>query len=59
MTGTNVSIRPATAADALDAALRAAMARMTLRDAAAHVAAATGLPRKRVYARALELAEGA
>ena len=46
-------------ADALDAALKAAMARMTLRDAAAHVAAATGLPRKRVYARALELAEGA
>ena len=41
--------------DALDAALRAAMARMTLRDAAAHVAEATGLPRKRVYARALEL----
>ncbi|WP_431303130.1 16S rRNA (cytidine(1402)-2'-O)-methyltransferase [Sediminicoccus sp. BL-A-41-H5] len=46
-------------ADTLDAALKAAMARMTLRDAAAHVAAATGLPRKRVYARALELAEGA
>lgn len=43
-------------ADALDAALRAAMARMTLRDAAASVAEATGLPRKRVYARALELA---
>lgn len=43
-------------AEALDAALRAAMARMTLRDAAAAVAAATGLPRKRVYARALALA---
>jgi 16S rRNA (cytidine1402-2'-O)-methyltransferase len=42
--------------DALDSALRAAMGRMTLRDAAAHVAEATGLPRKRVYARALELA---
>ena len=42
--------------DALDAALRAAMGRMTLRDAAATVAEATGLPRKRVYARALELA---
>ena len=41
---------------ALDVALRAAMARLTLRDAAATVAEATGLPRKRVYARALELA---
>lgn len=47
-----------TGPDALDTALRAAMAQMTLRDAAAHVAAATGLPRKRVYARALELASG-
>jgi 16S rRNA (cytidine1402-2'-O)-methyltransferase len=43
------------AADALDAALRGAMAGMSVRDAAAAVAAATGLPRKRVYARALEL----
>ncbi|MDB5413387.1 MAG: rRNA ((1402)-2-O)-methyltransferase [Rubritepida sp.] len=41
---------------ALDEALRAAMARLSLRDAAATVAEATGLPRKRVYARALELA---
>jgi 16S rRNA (cytidine1402-2'-O)-methyltransferase len=40
---------------ALDTALRDAMARMSLRDAAAAVAEATGLPRKRVYARALEL----
>lgn len=40
----------------LDAALRAALARLSVRDAAAAVAAATGLPRKRVYARALELA---
>lgn len=40
---------------ALDHALRGAMARMSVRDAAAAVAAATGLPRKRVYARALEL----
>jgi len=44
--------------DALDAALRAAMASLSLRDAAATVAEATGLPRKRVYARALELARG-
>ncbi len=40
----------------LDAQLRAAMAGASLRDAAAMVAAATGLPRKQVYARALELA---
>jgi 16S rRNA (cytidine1402-2'-O)-methyltransferase len=39
----------------LDAQLRAAMAGSSLRDAAAMVAAATGLPRKQVYARALEL----
>ena len=39
----------------LDAQLRAAMANASLRDAAAVVAAATGLPRKQVYARALEL----
>lgn len=44
----------------LDARLRAALAAgESLRDAAAMVAAATGLPRKQVYARALELrAEG-
>jgi 16S rRNA (cytidine1402-2'-O)-methyltransferase len=40
----------------LDAALRLALATLSVRDAAAHVAEATGLPRKRVYARALELA---
>lgn len=42
----------------LDAQLRAALARESVRDAAALVAAATGLPRKQVYARALELARG-
>jgi 16S rRNA (cytidine1402-2'-O)-methyltransferase len=43
----------------LEARLRAAMAAgMSVRDAAATVAAATGLPRKQVYARALELARG-
>jgi 16S rRNA (cytidine1402-2'-O)-methyltransferase len=42
----------------LDARLRAAMQGETLRDAAALVAAATGLPRKQVYARALELSRG-
>ncbi|MFL1462667.1 16S rRNA (cytidine(1402)-2'-O)-methyltransferase [Roseococcus sp. DSY-14] len=39
----------------LDALLRRAMETMSRRDAAAHVAAATGLPRKQVYARALEM----
>ncbi|HZF75651.1 MAG TPA: 16S rRNA (cytidine(1402)-2'-O)-methyltransferase [Acetobacteraceae bacterium] len=42
----------------LDEQLRAALARESLRDAAALVAAATGLPRKQVYARALELSRG-
>jgi 16S rRNA (cytidine1402-2'-O)-methyltransferase len=45
-----------TAEAELDAQLRAAMQGASLRDAAAMVAAATGLPRKQVYARALELA---
>lgn len=40
----------------LDARLRAAMQGASLRDAAALVAAATGLPRKQVYQRALDLA---
>lgn len=39
----------------LDAALGEALARQTLRDAVDAVAAETGLPRRRVYARALEL----
>lgn len=39
----------------LDARLRAALKGASLRDAAALVAAATGLPRKQVYARALDL----
>ncbi|EFH13321.1 16S rRNA (cytidine(1402)-2'-O)-methyltransferase [Teichococcus cervicalis] len=44
----------------LDEQLRAALAAgQSLRDAAAMVAAATGLPRKQVYARALEMQRGA
>jgi 16S rRNA (cytidine1402-2'-O)-methyltransferase len=43
------------AAAALDAALAEALAGQTVRDAAATVAAALGLPRRAVYARALEL----
>jgi 16S rRNA (cytidine1402-2'-O)-methyltransferase len=39
----------------LDAALRAALARFRLSEAVAAVAAETGLPRRQVYARALEL----
>ena len=42
----------------LDARLRAALAGQSVRDAAALVAAATGLPRKLVYARALALSGG-
>lgn len=51
--------RPGEGVDAagLDARLRAALAEMSVRDAAASVAAATGLPRRQVYARALALAE--
>ncbi len=52
-------IGPATAepatAQTLDDALTAALSQMSLKDAAAAVATATGLPKKQVYARALEL----
>ncbi len=44
-------------ADDLDGLLRHAMAESSLKDAAALVATATGLPRKIVYARALELSK--
>jgi 16S rRNA (cytidine1402-2'-O)-methyltransferase len=45
---------PATAED-LDTALRSALAQLSLKDAVNAVAAATGLARKQVYARALAL----
>ena len=51
-------MRTRCAADALDAALRAALAGASLRDAVDRVAAETGVPRRRVYARALALADG-
>jgi 16S rRNA (cytidine1402-2'-O)-methyltransferase len=44
-------------ADEIDALLRAALARTTLKEAVAEVAAATGEPRRGVYSRALELAK--
>jgi 16S rRNA (cytidine1402-2'-O)-methyltransferase len=44
--------------DALDAALREALADHSVKDAAALVATALGLPRRVVYARAMELARG-
>lgn len=44
------------AAETLDAQLATALERMSLKDAVAAVAEATGLPRKQVYARALQLA---
>jgi len=49
---------PALDADALDARLRAALATMSVKDASAAVAAATGMKRREVYARALALAGG-
>jgi len=42
----------------LDAALRDALGRMSVKDAAAQIAANSGLKRRQVYARALELAQG-
>jgi 16S rRNA (cytidine1402-2'-O)-methyltransferase len=45
-------------ADAVDRALRQAMAGASLKDAAAEVAARFGLMRRKVYARALELKRG-
>jgi 16S rRNA (cytidine1402-2'-O)-methyltransferase len=44
--------------DMLDARLAEALGRLSLKDAAADVAAELGLPRRQVYARALELARG-
>lgn len=49
---------PPDAADDLDAQLEMALAKMSLRDAAAAVATASGRPRREVYARALALARG-
>jgi 16S rRNA (cytidine1402-2'-O)-methyltransferase len=46
----------AASAESLDAALEAALARASVKDAAAEVAATLGLPRRQVYARALALA---
>lgn len=43
-------------AEALDDRLRAALKTLSLRDAAATVAAASGLPKREVYARALQIA---
>lgn len=47
----------AAAADDLDALLGAALGRLSLKDAVAEVAAATGLKRREVYARALDLSK--
>ena len=48
----------APAAETLDEQLGQALARMSIKDASVAVAAATGLPRRTVYARALALAGG-
>ena len=44
--------------EAIDGLLREALKAASLRDAAARVALATGLPRRRLYRRALEIARG-
>lgn len=44
-----------TSDEAIDGRLRAAMAKVSLKEAVAQVAAETGQPRRKVYARALEL----
>ena len=44
-------------AEEIDALLRAALARVSLKDAVAEVAAASGVPRRTVYQRALDLAK--
>ncbi|MGM0562359.1 MAG: 16S rRNA (cytidine(1402)-2'-O)-methyltransferase [Pseudomonadota bacterium] len=49
------SARAAAAEDNLDDRLRAALAESSLRDAVNRVSSESGLPRRRVYARALEL----
>ena len=46
---------PELGGEALDRALQSALASMSLRDASAAVAAATGLPKREIYARALAL----
>lgn len=45
----------AQAEDAVDAALKAALATLSLKEAVAQVSASSGQPRRKVYARALEL----
>ena len=42
-------------AEAIDERLRAALTKVSLKEAVAQVAAETGQPRRKVYARALEL----
>jgi 16S rRNA (cytidine1402-2'-O)-methyltransferase len=54
--GPPIAAPPATAED-VDTQLRDALATMSARDAAAVVAAATGLPRRRIYARAIVLTQ--
>jgi 16S rRNA (cytidine1402-2'-O)-methyltransferase len=51
-------VRVAASDDELDAALRSALSIMSPSRAAADVAASLGIPRKRAYARALELGDG-
>ena len=45
-------------ADQIETRLREALSRLGVRDAAAEIAAATGLPRREVYRQALALRDG-
>jgi 16S rRNA (cytidine1402-2'-O)-methyltransferase len=45
---------PATGED-IDALLRAALERLSVREAAAEIAAITGTPKREIYARALDI----
>jgi 16S rRNA (cytidine1402-2'-O)-methyltransferase len=49
---------PTVATDDLDALLRAALARLSVKEAVGEIAAVTGRPRREVYQRALALADG-
>ncbi|MCX7323681.1 MAG: 16S rRNA (cytidine(1402)-2'-O)-methyltransferase [Hyphomicrobiales bacterium] len=56
--GASDGLPAAGSGDLVDAKLKAALATLSLKEAVAQVSADTGLPRRRIYARALELTRG-